>query len=304
MLENSHFHFRFYGIYIVKKLIFCVGLIIALSAGQADAQSVTIFDNLVSTPTVNGQANVFFGGGPGFPNSRRQVGDVFTTGVSLSDTPGATDFRVDTVDFNLGSFENVTTALTPTQTLITDAFVRVDFFSGVTGATGLDLAANFSNNLIASRLFELGIPDGNSNFGGSVIVDGASDVDFVSLDFSTVADVLLGDAEDVAVSFRFSAGDPTSAVGIIDQSELLTIAFRNDADTAPLVGTSTTTNFRDENGNDIIDNADSFGFGTGAQLSFQVNATAIDVNAVPEPASAALIFGLGLIGLGSRRRRA
>lgn len=277
----------------MKNLFLCLGLAAAMFVCSDAKGQVTLYDNLDAGGNLS--TSVFFGGGPGFPDSRRLVGDVFSAGPTLPS--GSTDFRVETVSFDFLTFANPTTPLGGTLTGIQNAFVRVDFFSDVTGGTGGELAGNFSNNLIASHQFELGnTNDGNGNFGGFVIVDGATDTQDESLDFSGL-DVRLGDAQDVAVSFRFFAGVP----GATDESELLTIAYRNSLDggpgVAPLVGTSTTTNFRDENLNDFIDGTDNFGFGSGAQLAFSITAVA-----VPEPSSA-LILVLSGVGFALRRRR-
>ena len=252
------------------RILSIFAMSIALIAGELQAQ--VVFDNT----GIAGDANVNFGGGAGFPNSRAVLGETFDTLVPTN--PGDT-FLVDTVNLNMILFASDNTAFNGVE-------VEVSFFTDVTDtAFGTPIPT-----LLGSETFALGDLTGD-------VTDNTTFLQ--AFEFTDAIDI--GDGQDIGISFGFSD---------IDDAQIGNISgtYRNRAgsDNTPSVGTTTDINFRDANndgvldGNSVANGGDgAFRFGTGAGLRFSVEASTV---AVPEPAST-LVLGLLGMGLITRRRR-
>jgi len=132
-----------------------LGMAIALIASEARSQSISLYDNLTAQQPDGTDSNTNFSQNP----QNSLVGEDLST-VAL-ETPSNV-FRVDSVVIALRS-----NGTDNDPTSITQAFVEVEFFSGIM-ADGQ--ASTFAEGTsLGTRRFELGDDDGDSTFGGTFL---------------------------------------------------------------------------------------------------------------------------------------
>ena len=255
---------------ILKVALFV--LIGVFCSGTLQAQ-VVIYDNL----TADG-GNTNFGGGTGFPASRRMIGDDINT-LPLNDPDEF--YSVDTVDFPLrfASTAEISPGVIVDFTEFTDVEVTVTFWENVVTATNADGTAN--GNATAAN-FSLATAFGSRTFnlGTFTIPAGANQAQIVSLDFTNNGGGIdIGDGQDLGVTFEFrgdanaGAGQPTTMD--VQEFGLISIPFRNggsDLLNEPTIGSTSFINFRDENLNGIIDGNDAVSFAFDQRTRFSISA--------------------------------
>ena len=241
------------------RILSIFAMAIALIAGEAQAQTVVVFDNL--TPT----ANTIFNNTTNLlvNPARYLLGEDFST---IAPANSDDTFLVESVEFNYISFGG----LPATEDFI-NIEVEVTFWGGITpdptltgGDLGNQLGTDFGNATnLGSETFSL----------GTLTNTGSSQSNMATVNFTNGIDI--GDGQNLGITFELT--EELADGSRSGRSDRLAVTYCSATDVAPFVGTTTDRLFRDQAGFlGVIDSiADDFGFVNDAGLAFRINATAI-----------------------------